>query len=110
MLAFVHWLFALALVAAPGRATMTYDQAVDAFRTIKKGTPRAQVIALLGEPSRHQDRFWVWDFTTLKDYPGIEPGRQTFTGGVITFDDRDRVERAELAWIDATGPPPPKHK
>lgn len=96
----------VAALAGPVAPTMNYDQAVAAFRTIKKGTQRAQVIATLGEPTRREKRQSVWDFSKLKGFPGIGVGRQTFTAGVITFDAAERVERAEFAWVDATGPAP----
>ena len=83
---------------------MTYEQAVERFRTVKKGMPSKSVIALLGEPARKQAQQWFWDFTKLEGFPGIHVGTQTFTGGAVTLDDALVVVRSDLAWVDATGP------
>ena len=83
---------------------MTYDQAVTAFRAVKKGQTAAQVVAALGEPAERDRDTWRWDFTRLPKYPGIHPGTQTFVGGEVKFDAHSRVESTHLAWIDATGP------
>jgi hypothetical protein len=92
--------------AAKGQAKrpMSYQEAVERFRAIKKGTPSDEVVAALGEPARREGRRWIWDFTKLKGYPGIAVGVQTFPAGSVQLDADSRVERTELAWIDATGP------
>jgi hypothetical protein len=94
----------MATSASP--APMTYEQAVEAFRNVKKGQSRADVVARMGEPAARRGSEWSWDFTKLKGFPGMAPGRQTFTGGVVVFDEKMHVQRSELAWIDVTGPPP----
>ena len=100
-LALLCSLVAIAVEAAP----MNYDQAVAAFRAVKKGQTAAQVTAALGEPAQRDGDSWRWDFTRLPKFPGIHVGAQTFVGGVVQFR-HGRVEKSELAWIDATGPAP----
>jgi hypothetical protein len=95
-------------VTVQAGAAVNYQAMVANFQKIHKGMSIQEVTALIGEPTQKEGPSWYWDFTALPGSPGILPkaGQQVFPGGTVVFDKTGRVDHADLAWIDATGPAP----